>query len=138
MMNKHIFCFSILCCFLFVSCADEQNDAQDQDNKIQLTNRWELTSAQRSGKKTETLRDAYFDLKEDGTAIVNLDGRPQDARWETTANLLTLSDTQSDYLAADYEISNLQDSTVTLSVTWRDMPFVMDFKIAKEEEEEVQ
>ena len=133
-MNKHFFTLLISAGFLLISCGDEQQTTETDTSKDQLAQHWELTSAERNGKKTETLRDAYFDLKVDGSAVINLDGNAQNAQWDTEDNFLKISDTQSDFLSTGYAISNLQDSTMTLSVELRNIPFVMHFKIAEEEQ----
>jgi hypothetical protein len=135
-MNKHFFALLISAVFLFISCGDEQQNTETDTNKDQLMQRWELTEAERNGKKTETLRDAYFDLQADGKGVINLDGNAQNAEWDTQGNLLKISGTQSDFLSTDYAISNLQDSTMTLSVELRNIPFVMHFKIAEAEEKD--
>ena len=136
-MNKHFFALLISAVFLFISCGDEQQNTGPDTNKSQLAQRWELTEAERNGKKTETLRDAYFDLQADGKGVINLDGNAQNAEWDTEGSLLKISGTQSDFLSTDYAISNLQDSTMTLSVELRNIPFVMHFKIAESEEEQI-
>ena len=133
-MNKHFFALVVSAVFLFISCGDEQQNTEANTNKDQLAQHWELTGAERNGKKTETLRDAYFDLQADGSGVINLDGNAQNAQWESEDNFLKISGTQSDFLSTDYAVSNLQDSTMTLSVELRNIPFVMHFKIAEEEE----
>ena len=135
-MNKYFFALLVTAGFLLISCGDEQQTTETETNKDQLTQRWELTEAERNGKKTETLRDAYFDLQADGSGVINLDGNAQNAQWDTEDNFLKISGTQSDFLSTDYAISNLQDSTMTLSVELRKTAFVMHFKIAQEEEEQ--
>jgi len=135
-MNKHFFALLIFAGFLLIGCQDEQQTTETSTNKDQLAQRWELTEAERNGKKTETLRDAYFDLQADGSGVINLDGNAQNAQWEIDNNLLKISGTQSDFLSTDYAISDLQDSSMTLSVELRKTAFVMHFKIAVEEEEE--
>lgn len=136
-MNKHFFALLISAGFLLISCGDEQQTTEIDTSKDQLAQRWELTDAERNGKKTETLRDAYFDLQADGNGVINLDGNAQDASWNVENNLLKISGTQSDFLSTDYAISNLQDSMMTLSVELRNIDFVMNFKIAVEQEEPV-
>jgi hypothetical protein len=130
-MNKHFFTLLISAGFLLISCGDEQSVSEANTSKDQLAQRWELIDAERNGKKTETLRDAYFDLQADGNGVINLDGNSQNAKWDTENNLLKISGTQSEFLSADYAISNLQDSTMTLSVELRKTAFVMHFKIAE-------
>ena len=132
-MDKHFFAIVISAVFLLISCGDEQPNTEINTNKNQLSQRWELTEAERNGKKTETLRDAYFDLQADGSGVINLDGNAQNAKWDTESNILKISETQSDFLSTDYAISDLQDSTMTLSVKLRNYDFVMHFKIAEEE-----
>ncbi len=133
-MNKYFFALLVSAGFLLTGCRDEQQNTEPNTSKEQLTQRWELTTAERNGKKTETLRDAYFDLQADGSGVINLDGNAQNAQWDTEDNFLKISDTQSDFLSTDYAISNLQDSTMTLSVELRNIPFVMHFRIAEEEQ----
>lgn len=132
-MNKYFFALLISAGFLLIGCGDEQQNTEPETSKEQLAQRWELTDAERNGKKTETLRDAYFDLKADGSGVINLDGNAQNAQWDTEDNFLKISDTQSDFLSTDYAISNLEDSTMTLSVELRNIPFVMHFRIAEGE-----
>lgn len=135
-MNKHFFAILISAGFLLISCGDEQQTAETQTSKDQLTQRWELMDAERNGKSTETLRDAYFDLQADGSGVVNLDGNAQNAQWEIEDNFLKISGTQSSFLSTDYAISDLQDSTMTLSVELRKTAFVMRFKVAQKVEQE--
>jgi len=136
-MNKHLLTLLFAAGFLLIGCQDEQQSTETNTSRDQLMQRWELTAAERNGKKTETLRDAYFDLKADGKGIINLDGNAQNAQWDIDNNLLKISGTQSDFLSTDYAVSNLQDSTMTLSVELRKTAFVMHFKIAVEEEKSV-
>jgi heat shock protein HslJ len=135
-MNKHFFAILIAAGFLLIGCQDEQQTSETNTSKDEIAQHWVLTEAERNGKKTETLRDAYFDLQADGSGVINLDGNAQNAQWEIDDNLLKISGTQSDFLSTDYAVSNLQDSTMTLSVELRKTDFVMHFKIAEEEEDE--
>jgi len=136
-MNKHFLALLIAAGFLLIGCQDEQQVSETNTNKNQIAQHWVLTDAERNGKKTETLRDAYFDLKADGSGVINLDGNAQNAQWDVEGNYLKISETQSDFLSTDYTVSNLQDSTMTLSVELRKTAFVMNFVIAEEEEEKV-
>lgn len=116
------------------ACGDDAATADVDAQKEQLVQRWELFAAQRNGKSTDTMRDAYLDLKADGSGVVNLDGNGQNARWSVSENKLTISGTQTDFLSTDYTIKELKDSTLHLSVELRDTPFEMMFKIAEEED----
>ena len=136
-MNKYLFALLIITGFLLISCGDEQQNTEIDTNKDQLAQRWELATAERNGKKTETLRDAYFDLQVDGNAVINLDGNAQNAQWDMEENFLKISGTQSGFLSTDYAISDLQDSSMTLTVELRKIPFVMNFRIAEEEKEPI-
>jgi len=136
-MNKHFLSLLIAVGFLLIGCQDEQQTTEISTSKDQIAKHWVLIDAERNGKKTETLRDAYFDLYAGGKGVINLDGNAQNAEWDIDDNFLKISGTQSDFLSTDYAISNLEDSTMTLSVELRKTAFVMNFKIAEEEEEKI-
>ena len=106
-MNKYLFALLIITGFSLISCGDEQQNTEIDTNKDQLAQRWELATAERNGKKTETLRDAYFDLQVDGNAVINLDGNAQNAQWDMEENFLKISGTQSGFLSTDYAFSDL-------------------------------
>lgn len=118
---------------LFCGCSDEQS-TENNNLAEQITQHWELKHAERNGRKTETLVDAFLKLENNGTAMVNIDGTPQSAKWTVSGTHLTISETRADYLATDYKITDLGDSTLTLDVELRNTPFTMQFHIATREE----
>ena len=132
-MSKKLLFFLLI--LGFFACGDEAAEEQTNIQQEQLAQRWELYAAQRNGKNTDTMRDAYLDLKADGSGVINLDGNGQDAQWSVEGNALKISGTQTDMLSTDYMIKELKDSLLHLSVELRDTPFEMQFKIAEEEEE---
>lgn len=133
-MYKVIFAFLVGSAFFLTACADETQSADANRLKNDLAQRWELFAAERNGRQTESMTDAYLDLKSDGSAVVNLDGNGQNAQWTAADKTLTLSGTQSDYLSTDYTIKEMQDSILTLETELRNMPFLLQFKIATEED----
>lgn len=133
-MNKltYLFCFAGL--LLFTNCTDEKGAIESEATLQKITQHWVLFEAERKGRKTETLTDAFLDLKAGGQATINIDGTVQDAVWNLEENVLKLSETQTSFLATDYQIQDLQDSLLVLKVELRSTPFLMKFNLKTEEE----
>lgn len=126
--------FSVL---FFTSCGSDSTDAPiNNDTQNKIAQHWELSTAKRNGRKTETLVDAFLKLQPNGTGTINIDGLPQSANWSIDESNLVISNTKSEYLSTKYEISKFKDSLLVLNVKLKSTPFEMTFHVAATESEE--
>jgi hypothetical protein len=108
--------FGMAFCALLISC----NSEVVVKNKAMLTGRWELYKALRNQKATETLDGTYFTFSDAGKMATNLPVGPEgECDFELSANQIK----QKSAKPLTYNIVELSDSTLTLSIELRGMPF---------------
>ncbi len=128
------------CSLLMPSCQSDQTGEDNQTHEGPATadllpGRWELTSAMRAGRQTELLTGTYFEFTPDGRMTTNFglgNGRDQSA-FELKGNIIS---PQDDKMQLKYEVVLINDTTLVLSTSIRDMPFEMTFAKVQEEEQE--
>ncbi|MEO1626838.1 MAG: hypothetical protein AAFV25_16920, partial [Bacteroidota bacterium] len=129
MMIRQNFRFWLLTFFLsavlFAACDDESSNGTDAENteeptpaisemensdleisNDQLLGYWEVLAATRNGKRTESLKDAYFNFQEDGQMETNILGEPLNSSYELSGTAIT----QSGPPKLTYNIKRFEDS----------------------------
>ncbi len=105
--------FSLL--FFLSSCGD--------DNKVQLDllqGKWTIDKAFRGERKTELLKDLFFEFHEDGKMMVNISGKPEQTKYELIDGVIHQTESSLDI---DYQLKSLTDSTLVLQTVIRNIPF---------------
>ncbi|MBL7793341.1 MAG: lipocalin family protein [Saprospiraceae bacterium] len=105
----------------FISCKRDPGPTADQ-----LVGRWELQSATRDGRPTESLEELYYEFLPDGTLRTNMSGAPETATYAVEKNILQQ---RQGRIEADYTIEELSDSVLILSANIRS--FAFQFKLAR-------
>lgn len=90
---------------------------------------WEVVSAERDGRVTETLNGAYFVLSEDGSMRTNVTGSEDSGTYSMDRGELHFDGNES----AMYQIGDLSDSTMRLSVELRGYQFQLTLERKTEE-----
>ena len=116
-------------------CDNEQPATAETVDRLpeKIAGEWVLVEATRNGKKTETLNNAELQFNADGTAMVNLTGTPQYAKWQSQGNVITLSETQDPYLNTQFTVTDLTDDRLVYDMTINSFSFTMHFQPKPEE-----
>jgi hypothetical protein len=102
---------------LFTSCDDDKDKT-----RASILGRWELVAGFRNEKPTETLRGVFFEFNEDGKMTTNLPvGADAPTEYELHKNEILQKSPQP----VKYSIKEVTDSTLTLMMEMRGMPFEM-------------
>jgi hypothetical protein len=116
---------SFLLPFLWASCKSDKPAASVEANVV---GRWELTSAQRNQKPTETLAGTFFEFGADGAMTTNLPiGAENPTPYEVTSEGIVQKSTPP----VTYAIQAATDSTLTLTAQLRGIPFILQFHRAE-------
>lgn len=116
--------FGVVICALLISC----NSEVVVKNKALLTGRWELFKALRNQKATETLDGTYFVFSDASKMSTNLPVGPEgESDFELSANQIK----QKGAKPLTYNIVELSDSLLTLSIELRGMPFELFMRRAE-------
>ncbi len=142
-MIKRIGLFLFFSCSLLLIPACENDTPADGEGEKGpsvaelLPGRWELTSAMRAGRQTELLTGTYFEFTPEGQMITNFGiGNGQDRKSYTLEDkMIRLPD---DKMQLSYEVVLINDTTLVLATSIRDIPFEMTFAKAKADEGELQ
>jgi hypothetical protein len=122
-------CRLFLAFSLLVTAFGMQSCETDKTNYSgAILGHWEVVSAERGGRPTTTLQEAYFEFLPKDKAVINLDGNPQDAKYVLRGDVFTVSGTNMD---TEYYIETLQGDSMVLSATIMDRDFV--FRLLKSE-----
>lgn len=126
---KKIFLIALLGIVAFACTSDENSE---EVNK--LLGRWELQSAQRDGRPTDSLRGLYFEFSgENGLRTNIMNGEVEDGTYEMgEENTIAQRNTTQDI---DYTIESLADTMLVLITSLSDTEF--RFVLAKVDQEEV-
>jgi hypothetical protein len=120
--NNFRFVLPLLACVTLLTCGSED----EQLLREQLEGHWEIVSAKRNNRTTETLADLYFEFGPEEALETNLGGKPE-------RGVFTLSDRQIQQSAttieAAYDIVDISDTTLQLRTTIRGYRF--DFQLRK-------
>ncbi len=102
---------------LMLACA---NDTQTKEAD-KLLGRWELTSAQRDARSTDSLRGLYFEFTEDQVLRTNImNGQAEEGTYERSENNIAQRNTTQEI---DYSIESLTDSVLVLTTNLANTDF---------------
>ncbi len=85
-----------------------------------LLGRWELREGFRNEQKSENLDGLFFEFFGDGKMITNMSGATTEAQYELKKQMLLQRGGEMD---ADYQIEALNDTSLTLIATLREINF---------------
>lgn len=108
---------SLAVCALLASC---NSDGRPAPNKALLIGKWELYKAMRNQKPTETLSGTYFTFDDAGQMVTNLPVGPE-APCPYDVDGAQIKQKCGKPLV--YNIVELSDSLLTLTIELRGMPF---------------
>lgn len=106
---------SIAVCFLLCCTNSVEKEG--------LLGAWEIVSAQRNGKPTETLNGAYFEFDENDLLTTNLLGREESSPFEFNVERSQIIQRGSSNL--NFGIAKFSDDELQLETTIRDIPFTI-------------
>lgn len=109
--------------FCVLACAENEPEGQALTEEM-LYGRWELSSATRNGQPTETLNTTFFEFAEEGQMINNLAGSRENVNYEFSGDDMLIRQTDG-RMPTDYSITSFTDSTLTLEMDLRNIPFVL-------------
>lgn len=89
------------------------------DLKAQLSGRWELAHATRSGRATESLDGTFFEFGGE-QLTTNLSGAASTAPYELDGMTIESADTR---LEQDYRIARISPDSLILQMEMRNFPF---------------
>ncbi len=116
----------ILSTLSWTACAP----AEEADQAVLLLGQWNIEEAYRNGRLTESLRGLYFVFTAEGSFRTNLNGEPEEGRYELSDKTIHTSEVQ---LPLDYQIVELGDSNLILQSSFQIYQFYFKFKrVAKE------
>jgi hypothetical protein len=109
----------------FAACQEDTTDK----NKAYLSGRWELYKGLRNKKPTETLAGIYFEFNSNGMMKTNLPVGPEgQVPFELSKNTIL----QKSNKPVQYEIRQICDTTMLLTLETRGMPFELYLRKAQE------
>jgi hypothetical protein len=128
MIQKHIDHFSsmkflirsgtiLFIFFALISCAKE-------DLKTMIQAKWEISSAEREGKMTNSLEGLYFDFVSDSQFRSNILG--EESVFEYSLNDRTIDVDHA--LIKVFDVISITDSMLTLNTTIREESFTFNMK----------
>ena len=100
---------------VLISCADTTIKKED------ILGAWEIVSAERDGKTTETLNGAYFEFDANDLLTTNLLGREESSPFEFNIERAQIVQKGSSHLS--FVISELSDDEMRLQTSIREIPF---------------
>ena len=123
---RKLFLIAFVGILLYACATDGQTEEQNK-----LVGRWELKSAQRAAKSTDSLRGLYFEFTGDKVLRTNImNGVAEEGTWEQEENSIAQRNTSRDI---DYTIESLTDSMLVLNtkLSETNFRFVLGKKIEK-------
>ncbi|MCB0704843.1 MAG: hypothetical protein KDC34_06010 [Saprospiraceae bacterium] len=108
----------------FVACTSNEPEGNEISPEI-LQGHWDLVSAKRNGQATETLNTTFFEFHSEGKMISNLAGSREEIQYELSGNILKQLDGR---MPADYEILEINDSLLHVTMVLREIPFDLHFR----------
>ena len=115
-----------------VSCENEPNNDGPTFDENQIVGRWELVEAFRNGKKTEMLTDAFYEFEKDGNLSTNFPPSVNELSLTYAFDGQKVETKGAEELV--FEVENLTDSTLTLSMVVQKFPFKLILERAVESE----
>lgn len=111
---RYLTLFILIATFSLSSCTSEYKTAD-------LLGRWEVASAERDGKPTESLTGIFFEFKDEGkiTTNFNLEGTEVNADFTLTGNTVD----QQGTVANSYLIDKLEGKEMIMRTTQMNRSF---------------
>lgn len=128
---KYLFWIALLGMTLTACASDAAEKAAEAKN--QLLGKWELESAERGGKKTDSLRGLYFEFGADGSIVTNILGSEEAGAYEMKEGVI---EQRSPRMEVNYQVESLGDSTLVLITNLRNTDFKFVLSRAVEQIEE--
>jgi hypothetical protein len=117
----------LLCGMILVFLIGCRSD--DSLRESDLYGRWEVVSAKRSGRSTETLNGAYFDFQKNGQLQSNILGEETTDNYEFKGTMIIQEGEQD----ISYLVSRLENEQIQLDTRLRNTEFT--FILAREKSE---
>jgi len=114
--------FSLL---FLLSCNSDETDQGPS-----LTGRWEIESAQRNGRPTESLDELYFEFTEQGGFGTNIGGAPAEGEFTREDDNILSKGVQPELV---YEIESITDSTLELKSRYGNYRFEFSLRRAADQ-----
>ena len=107
--------FTFLIFLLTLGCMNNEMSQEE------IIGAWEISSAERNGKPTETLNGAYFEFAEDNTMSTNLLGREESSSYEFDgANKEII---QQGEASLRFKVLDCQQNNLSIETSIREIPF---------------
>lgn len=108
------------------ACTNEPT-AEEENLSDQLIGRWEVIQALRNDQPTETMTDFYLEFGADQQMTSNLTGAVEQVAYELKDKVIHQKSTR---LPVDFNIVDLRDSVLVLTMTMRNTDFRFTFQKA--------
>lgn len=122
MLTTHLRFVMLAACTILIACSGEDEALL----KDQLTGRWEIVSAKRNNRTTETLTDLYFEFGPENRLETNLIGQTEQGQFALSDLQIQQSGTS---IETTYDIVSITDSNLELRTNIRGYRF--DLKLRK-------
>lgn len=120
-----------------IACKHDSNQANNASLSLsKLQGQWELTSALRNGRPTETLTGTFYFFEADQvTTNLTPDGQQRTFHFESEGNQLKLKE-QSEFMT--FDIDSISDSLLQMRTEIQGYKFVLAFKKVEQDTTESQ
>ncbi|MCB0641955.1 MAG: hypothetical protein KDC44_09965 [Phaeodactylibacter sp.] len=112
------------------ACSNEPT-VEEENLSDQLIGRWEVIQALRNDQPTETMTDFYLEFGADNRMTSNLNGAAEQVPYELKDKVIHQ---KSDRMPVDFNIVDLSDSLMVLTMSMRNTNFRFTFQKAMAEE----
>ena len=120
--SKFLFA-TILMSSLF-ACSNEPSEEEVNLSEL-LVGHWDVIQALRDDQPTETMTDFFMEFGADNTMTSNLAGAAEKVEYELKNDVIHQ---KTGRMPLDFQIMNLTDSLMVLSMTMRDTDFRFTFQ----------
>lgn len=110
-----------------MACSNEEKEAE-MTMQRQLLGNWQLASAKRAGKDTDSLRGLYFEFAQGGNMKTNILSIAEEGTYSIEEGTIQQRNTQ---MNVDYLIETLNDTALVLLTNLRETDFRFTLKKAE-------
>jgi len=124
---------ALLCAFAvtFIACGEDEQSSEVIDRtattQASIQGHWDVSTAYRNKRITETLTEGYFEFAADNKMVFNLTGNPEHTTYTVIDTLIQVREGSMDF---DASVDKVEDSTMVLSMELSNTPFTIIFKQA--------
>lgn len=124
---------ALLCAFAITitACGEDEQSPEIVDRsaatQASIQGHWDVYTAYRNKKITETLTEGYFEFDEENKMVFNLTGNPEQTKYIVVDTLIQIREGSMDF---DASVDKVEDSTMVLSMELSNTPFTIIFKQA--------